>query len=71
MKKLISYYSVTGNKKTSANSITMMPIGVPKVAYRVPGSSGADWYVSASQQLMFLSFQEDFNTKSFNFQKLG
>eukprot|EP00593_Proboscia_inermis_P002828 CAMPEP_0171297886 /NCGR_PEP_ID=MMETSP0816-20121228/6632_1 /TAXON_ID=420281 /ORGANISM="Proboscia inermis, Strain CCAP1064/1" /LENGTH=262 /DNA_ID=CAMNT_0011772501 /DNA_START=22 /DNA_END=810 /DNA_ORIENTATION=- len=25
------------------NDIKMMPIGVPKVAYRVPGSSGADW----------------------------
>jgi hypothetical protein len=23
----------------------MMPIGVPKVAYRVPGSQSADWYV--------------------------
>ena len=22
-----------------------MPIGVPKVAYRVPGSQQADWYV--------------------------
>jgi len=27
----------------SNNSIKMMPIGVPKVAYRVPGSQGADW----------------------------
>jgi len=27
----------------SSNTITMMPIGVPKVAYRVPGSAGADW----------------------------
>lgn len=25
------------------NDIKMMPIGVPKVAYRVPGSAGADW----------------------------
>eukprot|EP00560_Eucampia_antarctica_P006536 CAMPEP_0197826672 /NCGR_PEP_ID=MMETSP1437-20131217/3594_1 /TAXON_ID=49252 ORGANISM="Eucampia antarctica, Strain CCMP1452" /NCGR_SAMPLE_ID=MMETSP1437 /ASSEMBLY_ACC=CAM_ASM_001096 /LENGTH=269 /DNA_ID=CAMNT_0043427201 /DNA_START=47 /DNA_END=856 /DNA_ORIENTATION=- len=25
------------------NDIKMMPIGVPKVAYRVPGSQGADW----------------------------
>jgi len=25
------------------NTITMMPIGVPKVAYRVPGSQSADW----------------------------
>ena len=29
----------TNNK----NSIKMMPIGVPKVAYRVPGSPSADW----------------------------
>lgn len=62
--KLISHYSVKGNMKTSANSITMMPIGVPKVAYRVPGSSGADWYVSASQQYMLLSFRNDFTTES-------
>lgn len=27
----------------SRNDIKMMPIGVPKVAYRVPGSQGADW----------------------------
>jgi hypothetical protein len=45
MKKLLSYYDCNSNKKTSTNAITMMPIGVPKVAYRVPGSSGADWYV--------------------------
>lgn len=25
------------------NDIKMMPIGVPKVAYRVPGSQSADW----------------------------
>jgi ATP-dependent Clp protease protease subunit len=33
------------NKKLSsgAASVTMMPIGVPKVAYRVPGSQQADW----------------------------
>jgi len=43
MKKLLSYYDCNSNKKTSTNAITMMPIGVPKVAYRVPGSSGADW----------------------------
>jgi ATP-dependent Clp protease protease subunit len=28
---------------TSRNDIKMMPIGVPKVAYRVPGSQQADW----------------------------
>jgi len=27
----------------NGNRITMMPIGVPKVAYRVPGSPTADW----------------------------
>jgi hypothetical protein len=25
------------------NNLTMMPIGVPKVAYRVPGAPQADW----------------------------
>ena len=25
------------------NDIKMMPIGVPKVAYRVPGGMGAEW----------------------------
>jgi hypothetical protein len=29
----------------------MMPIGVPKVAYRVPGSQQADWYVFATVRL--------------------
>jgi hypothetical protein len=28
---------------SSSNQIKMMPIGVPKVAYRVPGSQSADW----------------------------
>merc|ERR1712085_236446 len=33
-----------GKKMTSgAASVKMMPIGVPKVAYRVPGSQQADW----------------------------
>jgi len=38
--------SVRNNLSTgsaSRNDIKMMPIGVPKVAYRVPGSQGADW----------------------------
>ena len=26
-----------------ARSMTMMPIGVPKVAYRMPGSRGGEW----------------------------
>jgi hypothetical protein len=33
-------------QRTSAsrrNDIKMMPIGVPKVAYRIPGSQSADW----------------------------
>mmetsp|Transcript_10659 Transcript_10659/g.19232 ORF Transcript_10659/g.19232 Transcript_10659/m.19232 type:complete len:265 (-) Transcript_10659:1392-2186(-) len=29
--------------RCNANSIVMMPIGVPKVAYRVPGASQAEW----------------------------
>lgn len=29
---------------SSRSNIKMMPIGVPKVAYRVPGSQQADWY---------------------------
>lgn len=29
------------------NDIKMMPIGVPKVAYRIPGSQSADWYVKS------------------------
>ncbi|CAM9645038.1 unnamed protein product [Discosporangium mesarthrocarpum] len=29
--------------KTGAASTVMMPIGVPKVAYRVPGAQSADW----------------------------
>jgi hypothetical protein len=29
--------------KTGARSMTMMPIGVPKVAYRMPGSRGGEW----------------------------
>ena len=30
-------------QKRNANELVMMPIGVPKVAYRVPGSPQADW----------------------------
>jgi hypothetical protein len=29
--------------RSGAGSLVMMPIGVPKVAYRVPGSASADW----------------------------
>jgi ATP-dependent protease ClpP protease subunit len=31
------------NLRNGAGSLVMMPIGVPKVAYRVPGSGSADW----------------------------
>jgi len=31
------------SSNSNSNGIKMMPIGVPKVAYRVPGSQGADW----------------------------
>ena len=30
-------------RAAAAAGVRMMPIGVPKVAYRVPGSSQADW----------------------------
>jgi hypothetical protein len=39
---------------TRRNDIKMMPIGVPKVAYRVPGSQQADWYVSKEMLLVDL-----------------
>lgn len=29
--------------RSGAGSLVMMPIGVPKVAYRVPGAGSADW----------------------------
>lgn len=29
--------------KSGARSMTMMPIGVPKVAYKMPGSRGGEW----------------------------
>ena len=32
-----------GSRAAAAAGVRMMPIGVPKVAYRVPGSSQADW----------------------------
>jgi hypothetical protein len=30
-------------RSSTRNDIKMMPIGVPKVAYRVPGGQGAEW----------------------------
>eukprot|EP00586_Coscinodiscus_wailesii_P016290 CAMPEP_0172519206 /NCGR_PEP_ID=MMETSP1066-20121228/291278_1 /TAXON_ID=671091 /ORGANISM="Coscinodiscus wailesii, Strain CCMP2513" /LENGTH=229 /DNA_ID=CAMNT_0013301745 /DNA_START=560 /DNA_END=1249 /DNA_ORIENTATION=- len=43
--KLLPFVSNNGNSNNSRNkrTVTMMPIGVPKVAYRVPGSQSADW----------------------------
>ncbi|KAL7489327.1 hypothetical protein ACHAW6_014935, partial [Cyclotella cf. meneghiniana] len=35
--------SNNGRASSTRNDIKMMPIGVPKVAYRVPGSMGAEW----------------------------
>jgi ATP-dependent Clp protease, protease subunit len=47
MPKIVVASQVYGhaNRQMSsgAASVTMMPIGVPKVAYRVPGSQQADW----------------------------
>merc|ERR1719444_661124 len=45
MPKIFSWKSGSKSRqiKSGAASVTMMPIGVPKVAYRVPGSQGADW----------------------------
>lgn len=37
------YGSKTRRASSGAASVKMMPIGVPKVAYRVPGSQQADW----------------------------
>jgi len=42
-KAVTNLVSPSVRKSVSRNQITMMPIGVPKVAYRVPGSQGADW----------------------------
>jgi len=44
-KKVVTYpKSQHGNSYNSnSRTMTMMPIGVPKVAYRVPGSPSADW----------------------------
>lgn len=32
-----------GNTMTGTRSMTMMPIGVPKVAYKMPGARGGEW----------------------------
>ena len=31
------------HRSNGARSMTMMPIGVPKVAYRMPGNRGGEW----------------------------
>merc|ERR1719223_2350157 len=41
--KSLANVSAMRSRNRSSNTITMMPIGVPKVAYRVPGSPQADW----------------------------
>jgi len=41
MTKLLPTLTTTTSSRK--NTLTMMPIGVPKVAYRVPGSASADW----------------------------
>jgi hypothetical protein len=42
--------------RSKKNDIVMMPIGVPKVAYRVPGSQSADWYVYIVCQTINFAF---------------
>lgn len=43
--KAVSGLKSSGSSRRSSmrNDIKMMPIGVPKVAYRVPGGMGAEW----------------------------
>ena len=38
-----AYGGSSSSSSRRRNDIKMMPIGVPKVAYRVPGSQSADW----------------------------
>ena len=40
---MINFISNHNNDRSGARSMTMMPIGVPKVAYRMPGSRGGEW----------------------------
>ena len=42
-KNVRALYGSQSTSRRTSNDITMMPIGVPKVAYRVPGSQSADW----------------------------
>lgn len=42
--KAVRGFQSNGSRRASMrNDIKMMPIGVPKVAYRVPGGMGAEW----------------------------
>jgi len=43
MPKSVTGLARSSSNRQSRNDIKMMPIGVPKVAYRVPGSQSADW----------------------------
>mmetsp|Transcript_43860 Transcript_43860/g.86035 ORF Transcript_43860/g.86035 Transcript_43860/m.86035 type:complete len:261 (+) Transcript_43860:193-975(+) len=51
MRSAVTTYSRVGRLQSFASTsvstrrgtVTMMPIGVPKVAYRIPGSQSADW----------------------------
>lgn len=42
-KNVAASHVFASNRRSRPNDIKMMPIGVPKVAYRVPGSQSADW----------------------------
>ena len=41
--EMISEESRPVTRGDGARSMTMMPIGIPKVAYRMPGSRGGEW----------------------------
>jgi hypothetical protein len=43
VKNVMNTYGRSSASSSRRNDIKMMPIGVPKVAYRVPGSQSADW----------------------------
>ncbi|GAX13113.1 hypothetical protein FisN_17Hh042 [Fistulifera solaris] len=43
VKSVMNTYGRSSASSSRRNDIKMMPIGVPKVAYRVPGSQSADW----------------------------
>jgi hypothetical protein len=42
-KNVVASSVYSNNNNSYRGQIKMMPIGVPKVAYRVPGSQSADW----------------------------